>query len=158
MLFSIESVEINPSRISVLCWLNKKGLNAYKKKCQFEVKQHIKWCRAVNSILSLLLLLWAYFEYFSWRKRGTVQFHISPKFLLYAEADQHENVRQAVVCKRQGLTRVVEHTSSLFDWLLECFVTIVSGDYSLCAKSLQGCRGKFVFVFLIASIWSKISS
>ena len=30
-----------------------------------------------------------------------------------AEADQHENVRQAVVCKRRGFTSVVEHTSSV---------------------------------------------
>ena len=56
----------------------------------------------------------------------TIQFQIFPHiFLFYAEADQHENVRQEVVCKRRGFTSVVEHTSSLFDWPLECFATIV---------------------------------
>ena len=127
VLFSIESVEINSSRISVdnwLRWLNKKGLDWKKNYCKGEVKQHIKCCRAVSGILSVLLSLWAYFEYSSWRKRGTVQFHMFSHFLFYAEADQHENVRQAVVWKRRGLTSVVGHTSSLFNWLLECFVTI----------------------------------
>ena len=31
----------------------------------------------------------------------------------FAEADQHDNVRQAVVCKR----RVVRYTSTMYDWL-----------------------------------------
>ena len=42
-------------------------------------------------------------------------FTFSPHFRLYAEADQHENVRQAVVCKRRRFTSIVEHTSSLFN-------------------------------------------
>ena len=56
----------------------------------------------------------------------TIQFKVFPHiFLFYVEADQHENVRQEVVCKRRGFTSVVELTSSLFDWPLECFATIV---------------------------------
>ena len=45
----------------------------------------------------------------------TIQFHIFPHFLFYAEADQHENVRQAVVCKRRGLNSVVKCMPSLFN-------------------------------------------
>ena len=58
----------------------------------------------------------------------TIQLHIFPTFyFFYAEADQHENVRQAIVSKRRGFTSVVEHTLSLFDWLLECFATNIQG-------------------------------
>ena len=31
-----------------------------------------------------------------------------------AEADQHENVRQAVVCKRRGFDSVVRYTSTMY--------------------------------------------
>ena len=34
-----------------------------------------------------------------------------------AEADQHDNVRQAVVCKRRGFNGVVRYTSTMYDWL-----------------------------------------
>ena len=50
-----------------------------------------------------------------WKPFG---FIYCPTFSFQAEADQHENVRQAVVYKREGLTCVVEHTSSLFNRLL----------------------------------------
>ena len=39
------------------------------------------------------------------------------KLLFSAEADQHENVRQAVVCKRRGFNGVVRYTSTVYDWL-----------------------------------------
>ena len=39
------------------------------------------------------------------------------KLLFSAEADQHDNVRQAVVCKRRGLNGVVRYTSTVYDWL-----------------------------------------
>ena len=35
----------------------------------------------------------------------------------FAEADQHDNVRQAVVCKRRGFNGVVRYTSTMYDWL-----------------------------------------
>ena len=35
----------------------------------------------------------------------------------FAEADQLDNVRQAVVCKRGGFIGVVRYTSALYDWL-----------------------------------------
>ena len=34
-----------------------------------------------------------------------------------AEANWHENVRQAVVCKRRGFNSVVRYTSTVYDWL-----------------------------------------
>ena len=34
-----------------------------------------------------------------------------------AEADQHDNVRQAVVCKRRGFNSVVRYTSTVYDWM-----------------------------------------
>ena len=34
-----------------------------------------------------------------------------------AEANWHENVRQAIVCKRRGLNGVVRYTSTVYDWL-----------------------------------------
>ena len=34
-----------------------------------------------------------------------------------AEADQHDNVRQAVVCKRRGFNGLVSYTSTVYDWL-----------------------------------------
>ena len=37
-----------------------------------------------------------------------------------AEADQHDNVRQAVVCKRRGSNCVVRYTSTVYDWLTFC--------------------------------------
>ena len=39
------------------------------------------------------------------------------KLLLSAEADQHDNVRQAVVCKRRGFNGLVSYTSTVYDWL-----------------------------------------
>ena len=40
------------------------------------------------------------------------------KLLFSAEADQHDNVRQAVVCKRRGFNGVVRYTSTVYDdWL-----------------------------------------
>ena len=39
------------------------------------------------------------------------------KLLFSAEADQHDNVRQAVVCKRRGFNGVVRYTSTVHDWL-----------------------------------------
>ena len=39
------------------------------------------------------------------------------KLLFSAEADQHDNVRQAVVCKRRGFNGVVSYTSTVYDWL-----------------------------------------
>ena len=39
------------------------------------------------------------------------------KLLFSAEADQHDNVRQAVVCKRRGFNSVVRYTSTVCDWL-----------------------------------------
>ena len=129
VLFSIESVEINSSRISVdnwLCWLNKKGLDDWKK-----ITVKLKWNSTSNAVeLSIVYFLCFYrYQLILITSHDvnveTIQFHIFPHFLFYAEADQHENVRQAVVWKRRGLTSVVEHTSSLFNRLLECFVTIV---------------------------------
>ena len=35
----------------------------------------------------------------------------------FAEADRHDNVRQAVVCKREGFISAVRHTSTVYDWL-----------------------------------------
>ena len=37
--------------------------------------------------------------------------------IFLAEADQHDNVRQAIVCKRRGLNGVVRYTSTMYDWL-----------------------------------------
>ena len=34
-----------------------------------------------------------------------------------AEANWHENVRQAIVCKRRGFNSVVRYTSTVYDWL-----------------------------------------
>ena len=128
VLFSIESLTISASKIldnNRLCRLNKRELDDCKKThCKVEVKQRIKWCIAVNSILSLLLLLWACFDHISWCKSGNhLVSYTFPHFLSYAEADQHENVRQAVVCKRGRLTCVVEHTSSLFNRQLAGLIT-----------------------------------
>ena len=39
------------------------------------------------------------------------------KLLFSAEADQHDNVWQAVVCKRRGFNGVVRYTSTVCDWL-----------------------------------------
>ena len=39
------------------------------------------------------------------------------KLLFSAEADQHDNVRQAVVCKRRGFNGLVSYTSTVYDWL-----------------------------------------
>ena len=39
------------------------------------------------------------------------------KLFFSAEADQHDNVRQAVVCKRRGFNGVVRYTSTVYDWL-----------------------------------------
>ena len=33
------------------------------------------------------------------------------------KVDQHDKVRQAVLCKRQGLNSVVRYTSAVYDWL-----------------------------------------
>ena len=58
VLFSIESLTVSASKIldnNRLCRLNKRELDDCKKThCKVEVKQRIKWCIAVNSILSLL--------------------------------------------------------------------------------------------------------
>ena len=37
-----------------------------------------------------------------------------------AEDDQHDNVRQAVVCKRRGFNSAVRYTSTVCDWLTFC--------------------------------------
>ena len=34
-----------------------------------------------------------------------------------AETDQHDNVRQSVVCKRRGFNSVVIYMSTVYDWL-----------------------------------------
>ena len=128
VLFSIESVEINSSRISVdnwLCWLNKKGLDWKKNTLK------VKWNIISNAVEPSVVYFPCFYHYeliLSTPHDVNVEpffFNMFPHFLFYAEADQHENVRQAVVCKRRGFTSVVEHTSSLFNWLLECLVTIV---------------------------------
>ena len=46
-----------------------------------------------------------------------------------AEADQHDNVRQAVVCKRRGFNGVVRYTSTVYDWLT---------FWTLCHNKFQG--------------------
>ena len=45
-----------------------------------------------------------------------IQFHNAIDFFFSLEADQHENVRQEVVCKRWGFNSVVRYTSSVFNW------------------------------------------
>ena len=37
--------------------------------------------------------------------------------LFFADTDQHENVRQAVVWKRRGFNSVVKYMSAVYDWL-----------------------------------------
>ena len=39
------------------------------------------------------------------------------KLLFSTEADQHDNVRQAVVCKRRRFNGVVRYTPTVYDWL-----------------------------------------
>ena len=145
MLFSSESLKISTSKISDdnrLCCLNKNGLDDFK---QFTVK--LKW-NSMSNVLQLLIF-WAYFDYFSWRKRGNHPVsHFPHIFLFYAEADQHEDVRQAVVCKRRGFISVVEHTSSLSDWVL-CHKRL--RDWSLYPKSLRDWRSQLLFVILVQS-------
>ena len=86
---------------------------AKKNYFEVEVKKHINCCRAVNSILSVLLLYYKLILITA--SDVSSSFTFFPHFLFYAGADQHENVRHAVVCKRRGLTCVDEHTSSLFN-------------------------------------------
>ena len=84
VLFSIESVKINSSRISVdncLCWLNKKGLDDCKK-----ITVKLKW----NSISNTVELSIVYFPSFYYYELilstphdvnvETIQFHIFPTF------------------------------------------------------------------------------
>ena len=46
-----------------------------------------------------------------------------------AEADQHDNVRQSVVCKRRGFNSVVRYASTVYDWLT---------FWTLCPHKSQG--------------------
>ena len=147
MLFSSESLKISTSKISDdnrLCCLNKNGLDDFK---QFTVK--LKW-NSMSNVLQLLIF-WAYFDYFSWRKRGNHPVsHFPHIFLFYAEADQHENVRQAVVCKRRGFTCVVGYTSSLrLAVRVLCHKRL--GNWSLYPKSLRDWRSQLLFVILVQS-------
>ena len=115
------------------------------------MKQHVKCFTAVNSTHPLLLILWAYFDYFSWRNCGNHPVsHFPHIFLFYAEPDQHENVRQAVVCKRRRFTCVVGHTSSLrLAVRVLCHKRL--GNWSLYPKSLRDWRSQLLFVILVQS-------
>ena len=84
VLFSIESVEINSSRISVdnwLCWLNKKGLDDWKK-----ITVKLKWNSISNAVeLSIVYFLGFYrYELILSTSHDlnveTIQFHIFPTF------------------------------------------------------------------------------
>ena len=46
-----------------------------------------------------------------------------------AETDQHDNVRQSVVCKRRGFNSVVRYASTVYDWLT---------FWTLCPHKSQG--------------------
>ena len=87
MLFFIASREISSSEISDdnrLCWLNKKGLDEWKNSLLSWSETSYLSCTVVNRILSLRLLLWAYFDYFSWLKLGNHQFsHFSHTFFYH---------------------------------------------------------------------------
>ena len=49
--------------------------------------------------------------------RGTIFLMMMIISFFSAEADQHDNVRQAVVCKRRGFNSVVRYKSTVYDWL-----------------------------------------
>ena len=84
VLFFIESVEINSSRISVdncLCWLNKKELDACKK-----ITVKMKWNSISNAVEpSIVHFLWFYYYELILITSHvvnveTIQFHIFPTF------------------------------------------------------------------------------
>ena len=116
------------------------------------MKQEVKYFTAFNSRHSLLLILWAYFDFFSWRKRGnhTVS-NFSPHFLVLCRGWSTWK-RTTRSCMQTSRIYLCSRAHVVIVWLaFRMLCHNRSEHWSLYPESLRGWRSQFLFVILVQS-------